>query len=86
MSAETKTLFSGIYYCHSVRHSISGAGYLCELKLKKNALGKGAGDKSAESQGKPNDKEAPPTPQNEPPAMVTIDADSGAVTQGGGNG
>ena len=78
--------FSGIYYCHSVRHSISGAGYLCELKLKKNALGKGAGDKSAESQGKPNDKEAPPTPQNEPPAMVTIDADSGAVTQGGGNG
>lgn len=24
--------FSGIYYCHSVRHSISGAGYLCELK------------------------------------------------------
>lgn len=35
--------FSGIYYCHSVRHSISGAGYLCELKLKKNALGKGRG-------------------------------------------
>jgi len=77
---------SGIDHYHPVSQCISGAGYLCELKLKKNALGKGAGDKSAESQGKPNDREAPPTPQNEPPAMVTIDADSGAVTQGGGNG
>lgn len=56
------------------------------IDFGKLLLDKGAGDKSAESQGKPNDKEAPPTPQNEPPAMVTIDADSGAVTQGGGNG
>ena len=30
--------FSGIYYCHSVRHSISSAGYLCELKLKNHVL------------------------------------------------
>jgi phage protein D len=72
--------FSGIYYCHSVRHSIGSSGYSCEIKLKKNALGKGAGDKSAQTKGKPNDKEAPATPQNEPPAMVTINADSGAVS------
>jgi len=72
--------FSGIYYCHSVRHSIGASGYSCEIKLKKNALGKGAGDKSAQAKGKPNDKEAPATPQNEPPVMVTINADSGAVS------
>jgi phage protein D len=72
--------FSGIYYCHSVRHSIDSSGYSCEIKLKKNALGKGAGDKSAQTKGKPNDKEAPATPQNEPPTMVTINADSGAVS------
>jgi len=69
--------FSGVYYCHSVRHSIGEGGYQCELQLKKNALGKGAGDKSIEAKGKQNDQEAPPTPQEEPPQMVTIDADSG---------
>jgi hypothetical protein len=69
--------FSGIYYCHSIRHAIGDGGYQCELKLKKNALGKGAGDKSIEAKGKQNDQEAPPTPQEEPPQMVTIDADSG---------
>jgi phage protein D len=69
--------FSGIYYCHSIRHAIGDGGYQCELKLKKNALGKGAGDKSIEAKGKQNDQEAPPTPQEEPPQMVIIDADSG---------
>ncbi|BBO89880.1 phage late control D family protein [Desulfosarcina ovata] len=69
--------FSGIYYCHSIRHAIGDNGYQCELKLKKNALGKGAGDKSIEAKGKQNDQEAPLTPQEEPPQMVTIDADSG---------
>jgi phage protein D len=69
--------FSGIYYCHSIRHAIGDGGYQCELKLKKNALGKGAGDKSIETKGKQNDQEAPPTPQEEPPQMVIIDADSG---------
>jgi hypothetical protein len=46
-------------------------------RFKKNALGKGAGDKSDEAKGKQNDQEAPPTPKEEPPPMVTIDADSG---------
>ncbi len=78
--------FSGIYYCHSVRHSIGPEGYSCELKLKKNALGKGAGDKSARAQGKPNDKQAPDAPQDEPSAMVIVNADTGAVLQGDGNG
>jgi phage protein D len=78
--------FSGIYYCHSVRHSIGPGGYSCELRLKKNALGKGAGDKSEKAQGKPNDQQAPSTPQDEPPAMVIVNADTGAVSQGGSNG
>lgn len=69
--------FSGVYYCHSVRHVIGEGGYSCELKLKKNALGKGAGDKSDEAGGKQNDQQASPTPKDEPPPMVTIDADSG---------
>ncbi|VBB48500.1 conserved hypothetical protein [uncultured Desulfatiglans sp.] len=69
--------FSGVYYCHSVRHVIGAGGYHCELKLKKNALGKGAGDKSDDAKGKQNDREAPPTPEEQPPPMVTVDADSG---------
>ncbi len=69
--------FSGVYYCHSVRHVIGEGGYHCELRLKKNALGKGAGEKSDEAKGKRNDQEAPPAPAEEPPAMVTIDADTG---------
>jgi phage protein D len=69
--------FSGVYYCHSVRHVIGEGGYLCELKLKKNALGKGAGEKSGDAKGKLNENEAPPEPRDEPPKMVTIDADTG---------
>jgi phage protein D len=69
--------FSGVYYCHSVRHVIGEGGYHCELRLKKNALGKGAGEKSDEAKGRRNDQEAPPAPAEEPPAMVTIDADTG---------
>ena len=69
--------FSGVYYCTSVRHVISEGGYLCELKLKKNALGKGAGEKSGDTKGKRNENEAPPEPKEEPPKMVTIDADTG---------
>lgn len=69
--------FSGVYYCTSVRHIIGEGGYLCELKLKKNALGKGAGEKSGDAKGKRNENEAPPEPKEEPPKMVTIDADTG---------
>ena len=47
--------FSGVYYCHSVRHTIDGGGYHSELKLRKNALGRGAGDKSVEVKGRPNE-------------------------------
>ncbi|HOZ49878.1 MAG TPA: hypothetical protein PK468_24970 [Candidatus Hydrogenedentes bacterium] len=47
--------FSGVYYCRSLRHSFGDAGYSCELTLRKNALGKGAGAKSDPSKGKPND-------------------------------
>ncbi|MHB9037091.1 MAG: phage late control D family protein [Armatimonadota bacterium] len=54
--------FSGIYYCTSVRH-IFGDGYSCELKLKRNALGKGAGAKSAETSGKKNEQTAPKHPK-----------------------
>ena len=69
--------FSGVYYCHSVRHVIDGGGYHSELKLRKNALGRGAGDKSVEVKGRPNEQEAPQVPRDEPPEMVRIDADSG---------
>jgi hypothetical protein len=69
-----------------VRHSIGPGGYACELKLKKNALGKGVGDKATQAQGKPNDKQAPANPQDEPPDMVIVNADTGVVSQGGGNG
>ncbi len=56
--------FSGTYYCTSVRH-IFGDGYSCELKLKRNALGKGAGSKSVEAKGKRNDHEAPRHPKKQ---------------------
>jgi len=54
--------FSGAYYCTSVRH-IFGDGYSCELKLKRNALGKGAGARAAEVKGKKNEYEAPRQPK-----------------------
>ncbi|MHB9037908.1 MAG: phage late control D family protein [Armatimonadota bacterium] len=54
--------FSGTYYCASVRH-IFGDGYSCELKLKRNALGKGAGAKSAEVGGNKNEQAAPKHPK-----------------------
>ena len=78
--------FSGVYYCHTVRHVIGEGGYHCELKLRKNALGGGAGDKSVETQGQRNEQEAPAVPREEPPAMVRIDADSGRQLQGVGHG
>ena len=69
--------FSGVYYVESVRHEFGESGYSCELKLKKNALGKGAGEKSDEAQGQQNDREAPAVPKEEAPAMVTVNADTG---------
>ena len=72
--------FSGVYYCHSVRHHIGKRGYSCELKLMKNALGKGAGEKAGDAQGLTNEQEA--TVRPEPLVMVTVDGNSGAVTGG----
>ncbi len=69
--------FSGVYYVESVRHAFGGSGYSCELKLKKNALGKGAGEKSDEAEGQQNDREAPPVPKEEPPPMVIVNANTG---------
>ncbi|HRR81969.1 MAG TPA: hypothetical protein P5118_17445 [Planctomycetota bacterium] len=74
--------FSGVYYVDSVRHEIGEGGYSCELKLKKNALGKGAGQKSEEAKAQQNDREAPPVPKEEPPPMVTVDAETGEETEG----
>lgn len=71
--------FSGVYYCESIRHSIDGSGYSCELKLRKNALGKGAGKKSTQSSGNQNKQEAKPTTTPPPPAMVKIDANTGEI-------
>jgi len=56
--------FSGTYYCTSVRH-IFADGYSCELKLKRNALGKGTGSKSAEAKGRRNEQEAPRRPKRQ---------------------
>ena len=69
--------FSGIYYVVSVRHEIGEHGYGCELRLKRNALGKGAGEKSEDSKGKKNMQEAPENPREQAPAMITIDANTG---------
>ncbi len=72
--------FSGVYYCHGARHVIDSSGYGCELKLVKNALGRGAGARSEESLGRQNHREAPPSPEEEPPSLVTIDANTGERT------
>ncbi|MHB0998525.1 MAG: phage late control D family protein [Armatimonadota bacterium] len=50
--------FSGIYWCSSVRHVFQD-GYSCELKLRRNALGKGAGAKASDASGKNNEQTAP---------------------------
>jgi phage protein D len=59
--------FSGTYYCTSVRHVFQD-GYSCELKLKRNALGKGAGAKAAEVTGRKNEQQAPRKPKK--PALA----------------
>lgn len=69
--------FSGVWYCNSVRHIIGPSGYMCELQLKKNALGKGTGSKAAKVNGKQNTKETTPQSVSAKPAMVKIDANTG---------
>ncbi len=70
--------FSGTYYCTSVRH-IFGDGYSCELKLKRNALGKGAGSKSVEAKGKKNEHEAPRHPK---PVLSRVEGKQAASKSG----
>jgi len=72
--------FSGVYYVQSVRHEFGESGYGCELKLKRNALGKGAGEKAEDAAGKPNTQEAPATPKEDAPVMVSVDANTGDET------
>ena len=52
--------FSGTWYVTSVRHQIGDGGYMCELKLRKNAVGKGASEKSAKpTEGEKNEQLVP---------------------------
>ncbi|CAM2070215.1 Phage late control D family protein [Sulfidibacter corallicola] len=69
---------SGVYYCRTVRHQIDSNGYLCELTLRKNALGTGAGAKSEKAKGKQVGKVQPvPTPAG--PDLIRVDANTGVV-------
>ncbi|MFQ5647483.1 MAG: phage late control D family protein, partial [bacterium] len=47
------TKFSGNYYLKQVRHEIGAGGYLMQMELKRNALGK-TSDKAADVEGKQN--------------------------------
>lgn len=76
--------FSGVYYVEAVRHRIDGSGYSCELTLRRNALGKGAGHTATDTLGKRNtqhttaragSRSTPPPAR--PSSSVVIDANSG---------
>jgi len=81
--------FSGLYHVETVRHRIDGSGYSCELTLRRNAVGSGAGTSAPDTLGKRNAQHAPsaaarpasspsrPTPASPPRARVTIDANTG---------
>lgn len=75
---------SGLYYVEAVRHRIDGSGYSCELTLRRNAVGSGAGGTAPVSLGKRNAQHAPPAitrptsaPPRTPARQVTIDANTG---------
>lgn len=77
--------FSGVYYVEAVRHRIDSGGYSCEVTLRRNALGKGAGHTATDTLGKRNTQHAstaaaspasPPARTPAPPSVV-IDANSG---------
>lgn len=81
--------FSGLYHVDAVRHRIDGSGYSCELTLRRNAVGSGAGTSAPDALGKRNRQHAPtaaaspassPTrtnPAAPPHPRVTIDANTG---------
>ena len=78
--------FSGLYHVETVRHRIDGSGYSCELTLRRNALGRGAGTTAPDTLGKRNTQHAP-TAASAPPSPpahaatpsrpVVIDANTG---------
>lgn len=69
--------FSGTWYVTSVRHQIGDGGYMCELKLRKNALGKGASEKAAKpTEGEKNEQPVDISDTAELPE-VTIDLETG---------
>lgn len=47
--------FNGVYRVEMVRHKIDQSGYGCELTLRRNALGRGAGDKTEQTTGVTNE-------------------------------
>jgi len=77
--------FSGVYYVEAVRHRIDSGGYSCELTLRRNALGNGAGHTATDTLGKRNTQHAstaasssvPPPARTAPSQSVVIDANSG---------
>ena len=69
--------FSGIWYVTSVRHQIGDGGYLCELKLRKNAAGKGASEKATKpTEGEKNEQPVDTRDEAELPEVV-IDLEEG---------
>ena len=78
--------FSGLYHVETVRHRIDGSGYSCELTLRRNALGSGAGRTAPDTLGKRNAQHAPtaasaptspPARTATPSRQVVIDANTG---------
>lgn len=76
--------FSGVYYVEAVRHRINGGGYSCELTLRRNALGNGAGHTATDTLGKRNTQHtaaragsSPASPPARTKETVMIDANSG---------
>lgn len=79
--------FSGVYYVEAVRHRIDSGGYSCEVTLRRNALGKGAGHTATDTLGKRNTQHASkaavsstPSPARTSPT-VNIDANTGRRVQ-----
>lgn len=70
--------FSGVYYVTSVRHTIDESGYRSELKLRRNALGRGAGEHSEDAAGRVNDTGEQGLPP--PPPDVVVDANTGSIS------
>jgi len=73
--------FTGLYHVEAVRHRIDCGGYSCELTLRRNALGNGAGPKATTTRGSANAHHAPSASSGSAPSpqrpSVIIDADSG---------